>query len=115
MLIGNSLASSNLIEGTKSSESSDKLEEELGELDEALQGKDMGAIEEEYGDVLFTLVNLGRHIQIDGESALRTATQRFEKRFRALETTLSQQGKNMYETDPDILESTWRDLKGKDQ
>lgn len=59
-----------------------KVDEELGELDAAA---DAAAREDELGDVLFATVNLARHLRIDPEAALRRATAKFERRFRAME------------------------------
>ncbi len=60
-----------------------KIEEELAELDAE---SEQGAREEELGDLLFALVNLARHLNIDAEEALRKANRKFEARFRAIET-----------------------------
>jgi ATP diphosphatase len=59
-----------------------KIDEELAELDAE---SEQGAREEELGDLLFALVNLARHLNIDAEEALRKANRKFEKRFRAIE------------------------------
>ncbi len=90
-----------------------KLDEEVGELDEAIASGDAEAIGEELGDVLFTLVNLGRHLPVDAETALRTATSRFEARFRALETQLARDGRMVNETSAEALEPLWRQMKGR--
>lgn len=63
----------------------DKIKEEANELVEALEHKDPSAIEEEYGDLLFTLVNLGRHLKLDAEETLRKANEKFIKRFKKVE------------------------------
>lgn len=89
-----------------------KVDEELAELDEAMASGDPGAIAEELGDVLFTLVNLGRHLPVGAEDALRLANSRFTKRFRALERTLAAEGRSVHDTDPATLEAHWRALKG---
>jgi tetrapyrrole methylase family protein/MazG family protein len=60
-----------------------KVAEELGELKAAMEGD--GDIESELGDLLFSIVNLARHLHLDAEVALRSATTRFEKRFRVME------------------------------
>jgi tetrapyrrole methylase family protein/MazG family protein/ATP diphosphatase len=62
-----------------------KVDEELAELDEAIQGNDRAAVEHELGDVLFALVNLARHHDIDAETALRHTADRFRRRFGAVE------------------------------
>lgn len=62
-----------------------KVGEELGELDRAIEEGDLGAIEEEMGDVLFALVNLSRHVGVDAEAALRRTTEKFTTRFAHVE------------------------------
>lgn len=88
-----------------------KVDEELDELDRAIASGQPAAIEEEYGDLLFALVNLGRHLPIGSEEALRGATDKFERRFRALEARLVAEGRTVHETDPDELEERWRAVK----
>ena len=89
----------------------EKLDEELAELDEALANDNADALAEELGDVLFTLVNLGRHLPTGAEECLRLATSRFSNRFRALERSLASEGRTVFNTDPATLESRWRALK----
>lgn len=62
-----------------------KVNEELGELDEAITLGDPSRIEDEFGDVLFALCNLGRHLGVDAESALRGTMDKFGKRFAHVE------------------------------
>ena len=62
-----------------------KLTEELGELDHAVASGDASAIEDEMGDVLFALVNLSRHLELDAEGALRRTIDKFTKRFSHVE------------------------------
>jgi tetrapyrrole methylase family protein/MazG family protein/ATP diphosphatase len=62
-----------------------KVAEEVGELDEAIAGGDKDAIEAELGDVLFALVNLSRHLDIDAEGALRRTVDKFTRRFAHVE------------------------------
>jgi MazG family protein len=62
-----------------------KVSEELGELDAAIASKDKGAIEEELGDMLFALVNLARHVDVDAEGALRKTIDKFGRRFSHVE------------------------------
>jgi len=67
----------------------DKLQEEIAELQDELTStgaeRSTAAIEEEFGDLLFTAVNLGRHLKLDPESALRVANGKFRQRFAAME------------------------------
>jgi MazG family protein len=62
-----------------------KVTEELRELDGALLGGDSNAVEEEMGDLLFALVNLSRHLNVDAEGALRRASDKFTRRFEHVE------------------------------
>lgn len=88
-----------------------KVSEELAELDEALAGGDPDRIGEELGDLLFATVNLGRHLPVSAEDALRVATAKFERRFRAVEQRLAAEGRTVYDTDPETLEAHWRAVK----
>ena len=65
----------------------DKVDEEMGELKEAIA--DNTNIEEELGDLLFAIVNVARHVKVDAETALRKANAKFEKRYRAIEPNIS--------------------------
>ena len=69
----------------------DKIEEEIGELREALDAGETAAIKDEFGDVLFALVNLGRHLGIDAEDALRGTNDKFRKRFHHVERALQRE------------------------
>ncbi|NMA25732.1 MAG: nucleoside triphosphate pyrophosphohydrolase [Clostridiales bacterium] len=93
----------------------DKLDEELGELKEAVK-TGMGIVEE-LGDLLFSAVNVARILGIDPESALHGASERFSARFRRLEKAAAAQGKNLDEmtlTEMDaIYETVKRELENK--
>jgi nucleoside triphosphate diphosphatase len=67
-----------------------KVSEELAELDVAVAGKDPKAIEEELGDVLFALVNLARHVNVDAEGALRRTIDKFGRRFSHVEKRVAE-------------------------
>jgi len=87
-----------------------KVEEEWAEL-----GAARGAeIEEELGDMLFALSSLARHLRVDPEGALRGATDKFARRFRAVETRLSELGTDPMKMSVDELESLWEDAKSLD-
>ncbi|MEM6773580.1 MAG: nucleoside triphosphate pyrophosphohydrolase [Pseudomonadota bacterium] len=89
----------------------EKLAEETGELHDALVSDDPAAIEDEIGDLLFTVVNLARHRKIDAESALRRASSKFERRFRAMEIAAAAQGATLDELDAAALDELWRAAK----
>jgi tetrapyrrole methylase family protein/MazG family protein/ATP diphosphatase len=70
--------------------SREKVTEEIGELDRAIAGGDKSRIESELGDVLFALVNLARHVEVDAEGALRRTIEKFQRRFDHVETRVKQ-------------------------
>ncbi|MEO5340168.1 MAG: nucleoside triphosphate pyrophosphohydrolase [Magnetococcus sp. MYC-9] len=88
-----------------------KVHEELAELEEARHKNDPAAMEEELGDLLFTLVNLARHLQINPESALRHSTRKFQARFRNMETRLHQAGQSVATATLAQLEALWQEAK----
>ena len=90
-----------------------KLDEELAELDEALAATSQARREEELGDVLFTVVNLARHLEIDAEAALRRAATRFEGRFRVLEEALRARGEAVADASAATLEALWKAAKSR--
>ena len=67
-----------------------KVAEELGELDRAVAEGNHGRIEEELGDVLFSLVNLARHVEVDAEGALRKTIEKFQRRFTHVEARVKE-------------------------
>ncbi|XWK53752.1 nucleoside triphosphate pyrophosphohydrolase [Tunturiibacter gelidiferens] len=92
----------------------DKLHEEIGELkaelDPALAASSMTAIEAELGDILFTVVNLARHLRVDPESALRATNAKFRRRFAAMESAAGNSAALAAST-PDQLEILWNQAK----
>lgn len=72
----------------------DKIKEELLEVEGAVAGGDQVEVAEEIGDLLFSCVNLARHLGVDSETALRTANRKFETRFAAMETRAEELGRN---------------------
>lgn len=89
----------------------DKLDEEIAELREALVAGDKAAQQEEMGDLIFTCVNLARHLDVDSEEALRHCNHKFEKRFGYIEQSLQRQGREMSHCSSDELESLWQAAK----
>ena len=90
-----------------------KIREELAELIEAMGSKNQSSIEEEMGDLLFTMVSLSRHLSKNPETALRKATNKFEKRFKLMETKLEQQNKELSELSYDDMNALWDEVKLK--
>lgn len=88
-----------------------KLQEEIGELQSAMADGQAAAIEHELGDVLFTVTNLARKLQIDPEQALRQCNQRFYQRFNHIEQQLLQQKKNIEDCGLEQLDQLWGQAK----
>ena len=88
-----------------------KLDEELAELDQALADSNQSEVEAEIGDLLFTVVNLGRHLGIDAEEALRKANDRFIGRFDRVEAAVTSAGGDWADFDSDALEAHWERAK----
>jgi MazG family protein len=89
----------------------DKVNEELAELDEALQKGVQEAVVAEFGDTLLAMANLARHLNIDPEAALRGANERFRRRFIAVEAAQRLQP----DADLDTLEAAWQSAKQRDR
>jgi len=88
-----------------------KVEEELAELREALQGGRAGEIADELGDVIFTLANLGRYAEVDPEAALAATNRKFERRFRFVEAELARLGRAPGTSDLEEMERFWKEAK----
>jgi nucleoside triphosphate diphosphatase len=89
-----------------------KLDEEVGELHEALASDDSKAhIEEELGDILFVCANLCRKLEVDPEAALRGANAKFQRRFTAMEKLAGERGQSFAELDLDAQERLWQAVK----
>ena len=89
----------------------EKVKEELAELSEAIKNSDRSNSEEELGDLLFTLVNLGRHMDIDCDTALRKANYKFSKRFNLLELQMAKENKELSKVNKLYMEKTWSKVK----
>ena len=92
----------------------DKIDEEVRELKEAVSGGEKADIEEEIGDLLFSIVNLCRFAGIDAEQSLRKTTNKFERRFAYIEKTLANHHKTLIETSPDEMNRLWDEAKAKE-
>lgn len=88
----------------------DKIEEEVGELRRALRGS-RAAAALELGDLLFSIANLARKLDLEPESALRRANDKFTARFEALEADLERRGTSVHEATLDDMERTWTVVK----
>ncbi|HAC49826.1 nucleoside triphosphate pyrophosphohydrolase [Sulfitobacter sp. HI0082] len=89
----------------------DKITEEAAELVEAKDTLSQAEVEEEYGDLLFVMANLGRHLGLDPEAALRAANAKFTRRFEGIETRLAAMGKTPQDSDLAEMNALWDAVK----
>lgn len=88
-----------------------KLDEEVAELAAAARSKDADAIEDEFGDLLFVIANVARHLKVDPEAAVRRANEKFTRRFAHIEKRLVEQGGTLEAATLDEMEALWIEAK----
>ena len=93
----------------------DKIVEEARELSEAQDENDHAHLAEEYGDLLFVIANLGRHLKIDPEEALRSANNKFTRRFRFIEAELEKREKSPEDSDLKEMDALWDAAKAAER
>ncbi len=89
----------------------DKIAEEARELTQATASGSQNEIVEEFGDLLFVVANLARHLKIDPEAALRAANAKFARRFQGVEARLHKRGKRPESSDLAEMNALWDDVK----
>jgi ATP diphosphatase len=90
----------------------DKIEEEVAELREALAAGQPDKVADELGDLIFAVVNIGRHVKADPEMALRGTNTKFRRRFRHIETELDASGETLEAATLARMEDLWQAAKG---
>jgi MazG family protein len=100
----------------------DKLKEELAELEQAVAGdgdreSDVAgaAVQEEFGDLLFVIANVARHLKLDPEAALRAANQKFVRRFGTVERKLAAQGRTPSQSTLAEMDRLWDEAKAEER
>ena len=93
----------------------DKITEEAQELAEARDHLGPDEIEEEFGDLLFVMANLGRHLGVDPEAALRRANAKFGRRFEGIEARLAEMGKRPEDSDLTEMDALWEAVKAAER
>jgi nucleoside triphosphate diphosphatase len=88
-----------------------KIDEELAEVDAALAAGDREQVADEIGDLLFTVANWARHLEVDAEDALRCAALKFERRFEYMEQLATRDGRALGELDAAQWDALWSDAK----
>ncbi len=88
-----------------------KIAEEAAELAEAARSGDADHTREEYGDLMFVMANLARHLDIDPEAALREANLKFTRRFNAVEAALARNGRSPSGSTLEEMDALWDAVK----
>jgi XTP/dITP diphosphohydrolase len=88
-----------------------KVEEEIGELQEAIEANDQDNTEAEFGDILFSLVNYARFLRIDAESVLERTNKKFIYRFTRMEQEAKTQGKELHDMTLPEMDAIWNRVK----
>jgi ATP diphosphatase len=92
-----------------------KIREETQEIEAELESGKRREIEAEIGDLMFAVVNLARHLDIDTETALRATNLKFERRFASIEKALATQGKTPTDATLDEMDALWNDAKAAEK
>ena len=89
----------------------EKLNEEIGELKEAINENESDKISEEIGDLLFVIVNLARKLKVEPETALKKTNRKFRKRFAFIESQLKSQNKTLEDSNLEEMDALWNEAK----
>ena len=89
----------------------EKVEEEMDELEEAIAGNHPEKIEEELGDLLFSMVNFARFLNVDAENALEITNKKFIRRFTQMESRALSSGKTLDEMTLEEMDAIWNEIK----
>lgn len=93
----------------------DKLIEEIDELDYAIKQADNQSIENEFGDVLFSMINLARFLNIDPDNALQKTNRKFINRFKGIELKLKERGTSITDSTLEEMEAIWNEIKANEK
>lgn len=88
-----------------------KCREELTEFEVELAEANSEAMQEEFGDLLFSMVNLSRHLSLDAEQSLRQANEKFERRFKKMEAMFANAGRGLDEASLEEMDAAWERIK----
>jgi tetrapyrrole methylase family protein / MazG family protein len=89
----------------------DKLDEEIGELREAVDSGETKKIEDELGDLLFTIANIARKVNVNPEEALQSTNRKFMSRFESMESRVHERGQNLDQLSLEEMDQLWDEAK----
>jgi ATP diphosphatase len=93
-----------------------KIREEIAELETEIDRRDnRDAVEDEFGDVFFAVINLARRLNVDPETALRRTNRKFERRFRGIEQRLAAEGRAVKDASLEEMEKIWCEVKAEER
>ena len=93
----------------------DKLDEEIGELREAVASGDASHIHDEIGDLLFTIANIARKVNVNAEEALQSTNRKFMRRFESMESRVRERGQNLDQLELEEMDSLWEEAKAAER
>jgi MazG family protein len=93
----------------------DKIDEELAELREAVANGDQDDIHEEIGDLLFTIANIARKVNVNPEEALQSTNRKFMRRFESMETNVRERGQNLDQLELEEMDRLWDEAKAAER
>ena len=91
-----------------------KLEEEIGELHEAIESGDESKVHDEVGDLLFTLANIARKLNVNAEEALQSTNRKFTRRFESMERSVRDEGQNLDQLTLEQMDALWDAAKASE-
>ncbi len=93
----------------------DKLDEEMAELREAVASGETSKMEDEIGDLLFTIANIARKVNVNAEEALQSTNRKFMRRFESMESQVREQGRNLDQLDLEEMDHLWDEAKAAER
>lgn len=93
----------------------DKLDEEMGELREAVASGDASKVHEEIGDLLFTIANIARKVNVNAEEALQSTNRKFQSRFTSMESRVHERGQNLDQLTLEEMDGLWDEAKAAER
>ena len=92
-----------------------KVDEEIGELREAIAGEDQTKIHDEIGDLIFTIANIARKLDVNPEEALQSTNRKFTRRFESMESRVHAAGKNLDQLTLEEMDALWDEAKAAER
>ena len=92
-----------------------KLDEEIAELHEAIASGDATQVHDEVGDLLFTIANIARKLNVNAEEALQSTNRKFTRRFGSMESQVRETGRNVHDLTLEEMDALWDEAKAAEQ